>query len=156
MSTIPEYQFKGPAPAPSSFPGAEGLRIGIVHARWNSEVIDPLVRGAVQTLSQAGVKQENIVIESVPGSWELPFGVSRYVSPPLPSSSLPLLLLLVGLFSFRLVSHDDLRVQGNPVLYRADDEGDHQLTCLHLLVLQCLHPVSSLRLRSKRPAKVRS
>lgn len=87
MSTIPEYQFKGPAPAPTSFPGAEELRIGIVHARWNSEVIEPLVRGAVQTLSKAGVKQENIIIESVPGSWELPFGVSRCVPPPPPASS---------------------------------------------------------------------
>jgi 6,7-dimethyl-8-ribityllumazine synthase len=70
---------KGPAPAPASFPGAEHLRIGIVHARWNTECIDPLVQGCVQSLTKAGVKQENIVIESVPGSWELPMGTSRWV-----------------------------------------------------------------------------
>lgn len=71
---------KGPAPAPSSFPGAENLRIGIVHARWNEECITPLVNGAVESLTKAGVKQENIVIESVPGSWELPIGTSRMIA----------------------------------------------------------------------------
>ncbi|KAI3625272.1 hypothetical protein CBS9595_000633 [Malassezia furfur] len=69
MSTV-----KGPAPAPSSFPGSEKLRIGIVHARWNKEIIDALVAGAVQSLQKAGVPTENILIESVPGSWELPAG----------------------------------------------------------------------------------
>ncbi|CCF52668.1 hypothetical protein NDA11_003860 [Ustilago hordei] len=71
---------KGPAPAPTSFPGAENLRIGIVHARWNQECITPLVKGCVENMTKAGVKPENIVIESVPGSWELPFGVSRLIS----------------------------------------------------------------------------
>ncbi|EST05359.1 6,7-dimethyl-8-ribityllumazine synthase [Kalmanozyma brasiliensis GHG001] len=71
---------KGPAPAPTSFPGAENLRIGIVHARWNEECITPLVKGCVESITKAGVKPENIVIESVPGSWELPFGVSRLIS----------------------------------------------------------------------------
>lgn len=71
---------KGPAPAPTSFPGASSLRIGIVHARWNEECITPLVTGCVDSITKAGVKPENIVIESVPGSWELPFGVSRLIS----------------------------------------------------------------------------
>lgn len=71
---------KGPAPAPTSFPGADGLRIGIVHARWNEECITPLVQGCVESLTKAGVKTDNIVIESVPGSWELPIGVSRLIS----------------------------------------------------------------------------
>lgn len=65
---------KGPAPAPSSFPGAETLKIAIVHARWNKEIIDALVSGALGSLRKAGVKEENIVIDSVPGSWELPAG----------------------------------------------------------------------------------
>lgn len=65
---------KGPAPAPESFPGAEKLRIGIVHARWNKEVIDALVKGTLQSLAKAGVPSDNILIESVPGSWELPAG----------------------------------------------------------------------------------
>ncbi|KAL9934854.1 hypothetical protein V8E36_006629 [Tilletia maclaganii] len=72
---------KGPSLLPpTSFPNASTLRIGIVHARWNKECIDPLVRGCVESLTAAGVLQENIVVESVPGSWELPIGTSRLIA----------------------------------------------------------------------------
>lgn len=50
-----------------------GLRVGIVHARWNEECIESLVKGAKETLERAGVN--DIVVRSVPGSYELPFGV---------------------------------------------------------------------------------
>ncbi|KAI3406411.1 RIB4 [Candida oxycetoniae] len=50
------------------------LRIGIIHARWNKKIIDALVEGAVKRLKEFGVLSENIVIESVPGSFELPYG----------------------------------------------------------------------------------
>jgi 6,7-dimethyl-8-ribityllumazine synthase len=54
-----------------------GLRIAIVHARWNTTIIDALVTGAKKSMTAAGVKSENIVIETVPGSWELPIAVQR-------------------------------------------------------------------------------
>ena len=57
-------------------PGSD-LRIGIVHARWNTQIIDALLEGAKKTLAAAGVKQENIVIQTVPGSYELPYAVQR-------------------------------------------------------------------------------
>ena len=50
------------------------MKIGIVHARWNSTVIDALIKGAVEKLKAFGVKESNIVVSSVPGSYELPFG----------------------------------------------------------------------------------
>lgn len=56
-----------------------GLRIAIVHARWNSTVIEPLVAGAKEKLLASGVKEANIVVQSCPGSWELPMAVQRYV-----------------------------------------------------------------------------
>jgi 6,7-dimethyl-8-ribityllumazine synthase len=56
-----------------------GLRIGIVHARWNTTIIDALLDGAKKALKQAGVKDENIVLQSVPGSYELPYAVKQYV-----------------------------------------------------------------------------
>ena len=56
------------------------LRIAIVHARWNEKVIESLVKGAVAKLKERGVKDSNIVIESVPGSFELPLACSRYIS----------------------------------------------------------------------------
>jgi len=56
------------------------LRIGIVHARWNAEIIGPLVEGAKAKLLANGVKESNIIIQSVPGSWELPIAVQRMYS----------------------------------------------------------------------------
>lgn len=57
-----------------------GLRVAIVHARWNKVIIDALVGGTVAKLRESGVLQENIVIQSVPGSFELPLACSKYVS----------------------------------------------------------------------------
>lgn len=69
-------------PAPQTHDGS-GLRIGIVHARWNDTIIQPLLEGTKAKLREAGVKDSNIVVTSVPGSWELPIAVQRSVSPVL-------------------------------------------------------------------------
>lgn len=53
------------------------LRIGIVHARWNKKLIDALLQGTLKSLKAGGVKQENIVIQTVPGSYELPYAVQK-------------------------------------------------------------------------------
>jgi 6,7-dimethyl-8-ribityllumazine synthase len=58
---------KGPGEAQKH--DGSGLRIGIVHARWNMQIIAPLLEGAKNKLREAGVKEENIVVQSVPGSW---------------------------------------------------------------------------------------
>ncbi|EGW35334.1 Lumazine synthase [Spathaspora passalidarum NRRL Y-27907] len=55
------------------------LRIGILHARWNKEIIDALVEGAIKKLLSLNVKRENIIIETVPGSFELPYGSKLFV-----------------------------------------------------------------------------
>lgn len=54
------------------------LRIGIIHARWNSVIIDALVKGAIDRMLSLGVKEENIIVETVPGSFELPYGAQRF------------------------------------------------------------------------------
>jgi 6,7-dimethyl-8-ribityllumazine synthase len=54
------------------------LKIGIVHASWNTEVVNPMKEAAFTTLSKAGFKDENILIYAVPGSFELPLGI-RYL-----------------------------------------------------------------------------
>lgn len=54
-----------------------GLRVAIVHARWNTPIIEQLVAGAQKTLLAAGVTEDNITIQTVPGSYELPLGVQR-------------------------------------------------------------------------------
>ncbi|KAG7935752.1 uncharacterized protein OGAPODRAFT_15842 [Ogataea polymorpha] len=49
-----------------------GIRVGIVHARWNKKIIDNLVLGAKNKLLEFGVVEGDIIIESVPGAYELP------------------------------------------------------------------------------------
>ncbi|KAH8693513.1 6,7-dimethyl-8-ribityllumazine synthase-like protein [Talaromyces proteolyticus] len=66
---------KGPGKI-ETYDGA-GLRVAIVHARWNTVIIDALVSGARKSLLSAGVAEQNIVVQSVPGSYELPFAVQR-------------------------------------------------------------------------------
>jgi 6,7-dimethyl-8-ribityllumazine synthase len=66
---------KGPG-APQKHDGSS-LRIAIVHARWNEEIIESLVSGCQKALLASGIRSENIVVESVPGSYELPLAVQR-------------------------------------------------------------------------------
>ncbi|KAG8733906.1 hypothetical protein FRC11_000460 [Ceratobasidium sp. 423] len=70
---------KGLAPSQVEYDGSN-LRIAIVHARWNKTVIDALVAGTIEKLKERGVKESNIVIQSVPGSFELPLACSKVIS----------------------------------------------------------------------------
>ena len=61
-----------------------------MHARWNTAIIGALLDGATKTLKAHGVKDENIVVQSVPGSYELPFAVQKmYLASQQQSSILP-------------------------------------------------------------------
>ncbi|RDX56397.1 dimethylribityllumazine synthase [Lentinus brumalis] len=70
---------KGPAPPPTKLDGSP-LRVAIVHSRWNKPVIDALVAGTIAKLKATGVKDGNIVVQSVPGSFELPMACSKLIS----------------------------------------------------------------------------
>ncbi|KAF2750011.1 glutamine-fructose-6-phosphate t [Sporormia fimetaria CBS 119925] len=51
-------------------------------------IIDALLDGTVKALKGSGVKEENIVVQSVPGSWELPIAVrSMHMASQVQSSS---------------------------------------------------------------------
>lgn len=69
---------KGPGTAPTYPQSAtQSLRIGIVHSRWNSPVINALVKGCIESITKAGVLESNIIIQSCPGSYELPISCQR-------------------------------------------------------------------------------
>ncbi|CAI7338675.1 BEM_collapsed_G0049770.mRNA.1.CDS.1 [Saccharomyces cerevisiae] len=40
---------------------------------------DALVKGAIERMASLGVEEKNIIIETVPGSYELPWGPKRFV-----------------------------------------------------------------------------
>jgi 6,7-dimethyl-8-ribityllumazine synthase len=51
-------------------------RIGIVVSDWNETITNALKEGALAVLMENGVAKNNILVYSVPGSYELPFGAS--------------------------------------------------------------------------------
>ncbi len=51
---------------------AEGLKIGIVAARFNEFIVSKLVGGAEDALIRHGVKEEDIEVAWVPGAFEIP------------------------------------------------------------------------------------
>jgi 6,7-dimethyl-8-ribityllumazine synthase len=58
----------------SEIPNGAGMRIGIVIAEWNIPITGALRDGAIKTLLENGVPESNIVVQYVPGSFELTMG----------------------------------------------------------------------------------
>ena len=50
------------------------FKIGIAVSEWNQQITANLAEGAIETLKKYGYKDEDIVLRSVPGSFELPLG----------------------------------------------------------------------------------
>ena len=63
-----------------SVPDATGMRVGIVVSEWNEKITGALLEGACQTLMKHGVREENITVKPVPGSFELVYGAAHFVS----------------------------------------------------------------------------
>jgi 6,7-dimethyl-8-ribityllumazine synthase len=53
-------------------PAGNRRAVGVVVARFNSEITGPLLERALATLEDAGVARESIVVMPVPGAFELP------------------------------------------------------------------------------------
>ena len=65
---------------PTMVPAGNDYCIGIVVAEWNREITDALAQGALDTLRQHGVAEENIHLVHVPGSFELTTGADLMLS----------------------------------------------------------------------------
>ena len=50
----------------------EGMKVGIVAARFNEFIVSKLLSGAVDGLVRHGVEEENITAAWVPGAFEIP------------------------------------------------------------------------------------
>jgi 6,7-dimethyl-8-ribityllumazine synthase len=58
----------------NTIPNAKDFRFGIVVSEWNPTITEGLKKGALETLLENGVAEDNIVTWDVPGTFELPFG----------------------------------------------------------------------------------
>lgn len=54
-----------------------GARFAIVVAEWNRNITQKLLDGAVATLTEHQIADENIDVAWVPGSWEIPLVAQR-------------------------------------------------------------------------------
>ena len=61
----------------STLPSTEGMTFGIVVSQWNDNITGALLNGAVQTLKANGVADENIIVMTVPGSFELTYAAQQ-------------------------------------------------------------------------------
>jgi len=52
-----------------------GLRLGVVTSRFNSIVTERLLKGALDTLREKGLAEDDIEVVHVPGAFEIPVAV---------------------------------------------------------------------------------
>jgi 6,7-dimethyl-8-ribityllumazine synthase len=60
---------------PRSFEGdhnAEGLRFAVIASRFNDEIVDGLLRGALDCLARHGAANDAVRVYRVPGAFEIP------------------------------------------------------------------------------------
>jgi 6,7-dimethyl-8-ribityllumazine synthase len=67
------------APAYSLSNDAKKKKIGIVTAGWHKEITDALTESARKTILAAGIEAENIIVQQVPGSFELTLGAQYLI-----------------------------------------------------------------------------
>lgn len=58
-------------------PSGQGKAFGIVVAEWNKHITFELLKGCIETLLKHGVKEEDINVSYVPGTFELPFAAKK-------------------------------------------------------------------------------
>lgn len=58
----------------------EGMKVGIIGARFNEIIVNKLVGGAIDGLVRHGVEEDNISVAWVPGAFEIPLAAKRMAS----------------------------------------------------------------------------
>jgi 6,7-dimethyl-8-ribityllumazine synthase len=61
----------------NSVPDAHDMKVGIVVSEWNFNITGAMMKGAIETLKQHGVSEEQIILRTVPGSFELTYGAAQ-------------------------------------------------------------------------------
>ena len=62
-----------------SVPNGKGMRVGVVVSEWNNKITGAPPQGTCDTLMRHGVSEEDIIVHTVPGSFELVFGSAQFV-----------------------------------------------------------------------------
>ena len=59
---------------------ASGLRVAVIVARFNAEITERLLAGALAALDEHGAAKSDVTVLRVPGAWELPQAAARAVA----------------------------------------------------------------------------
>lgn len=62
---------------PNQVPSGEKKKVTIIVSEWNSDITFALRDGAVKTLLEFGVREDDIVVRYVPGSFELLYATAK-------------------------------------------------------------------------------
>lgn len=72
------------------------LKIGIAVARWNDKITFSLLKKCREALIESGVKEKNISVLEVPGSFELPYAADHLITTKKPDAVICLGCLVKG------------------------------------------------------------
>lgn len=75
---------------------ASKLRVGVVVSRFNEDITERMLEGALETLGAWGVKEKNIQVVHVPGSFEIPFGCLKMIKKVKPHAVVALGCIIKG------------------------------------------------------------
>ncbi|MEX0878573.1 MAG: 6,7-dimethyl-8-ribityllumazine synthase [Thermoanaerobaculia bacterium] len=75
---------------------AEGLRFGVVCARWNPTVTDAMLAATLETLRRRGARAADVSVARVPGAFEVPAGVRALLDTGKPHAMIALAAIVRG------------------------------------------------------------
>jgi 6,7-dimethyl-8-ribityllumazine synthase len=75
---------------------SENLRLAIVLSKYNSHIIDRLLKGCLSTLRENGISNDSITIVKVPGAYEIPIIVRKLVDKKMYDSIITLGAIIKG------------------------------------------------------------
>ena len=88
-----------------AIPNGEAMKIAIVVASWNHHITSNLLKGCVSVLIESQVIESNILVEYVPGSFELPLAAKWMIQKYQPDAVICLGCVIKGeTYHFELVS----------------------------------------------------
>jgi 6,7-dimethyl-8-ribityllumazine synthase len=114
---------------PSTSRGNE-RRVGIVLSRFNPAIGDGLLAGALRALAEAGVREDDIVIASVPGALETPLALQGFAQSDAYDALVALGAVIRGeTYHFEIVSNESARGVSEVALEFGIPVGNGILTC---------------------------
>ena len=111
-------------------PEGTGRRIAIVVSRFNGEIGEGLLAGALRALAEAGVADDDVLVVSVPGALETPLALQRLAQGGDHDALVALGAVIRGeTYHFEIVSNESAAGVSSVMLEFGIPVGNGILTC---------------------------